>query len=406
MPVDQTKSVPAYSGARFDSGGFCLTHSDVRLCRLTVEGNYKTIRKICFKCGSGGLMMTNRHAQKATLHKFRKKSLPHREMPSAELLSASDGDRSGAEGRRSKKKERRSSQYPSAGARQHNSQDLTARKTARSKRRSTSPYRKGCDERRGRTLSPLRKILHNSKRQARPSSSEEVMKKKLTKEKIQELYGLMPPLYKQSGIKAGSSRGDGQSSNDKGNQNRKSSKRPTKQNMPFDRSGYCRAHPEVRLAKKDSKGDWNVVSSVCPQCCVSAVLALNAEQATTLESSNQLKKANANECSAKGSRELVSKVSTITDQYYHTEPTTPSSSTPLSPDSPSRPAFSTDYFTSGNRNILGLALDIYRGERMVTELNKLCMSEKTAKHRIDSSARRSNKGWDPSQSEEPPSRRL
>mmetsp|Transcript_38440 Transcript_38440/g.69284 ORF Transcript_38440/g.69284 Transcript_38440/m.69284 type:complete len:266 (+) Transcript_38440:209-1006(+) len=257
MHVVQNKSAPAYNGARFDAGGFCVAHSDIRLSRL-INGKYKIVRKICFKCGSATLM-NNGHSQKTKLHDYRKKS----NVPS-EVITAGNSIRIDA-GRHAKRNERCNSREPPVRAERRNIQDPHARK-----QHSNSPACKGDNgRRRGRTISPLRKSLPKSPN--RPSSWSGVVKKKVTDEKIKELMHLMPPLYRSS-TKAHSSTRDRQSSGVKGSKNYKP-RQPVKPEMPFDGNGYCRAHPEVRLAKKNPKGDeWEIVSGVCPQCCVSAAI--------------------------------------------------------------------------------------------------------------------------------------
>ena len=83
------KGTPAYTGARFDVNGNCLSHSDVRMCRLTNDGQYKIVRKTCHKCGSAAFMTSSRKI-KTSVHGYKKKGLRHREIPS-ELLTAGDG---------------------------------------------------------------------------------------------------------------------------------------------------------------------------------------------------------------------------------------------------------------------------------------------------------------------------
>lgn len=415
MHGPQTKNAPAHNGARFDPEGFCLTHNDVRLCRLASDGKYKLVRKICFKCG------TNGHVQKTKLHEYRKKSMPHREV-SSEFVSAGDSSNrtSGGGGRRSSKKAER---RPDRAQRRRNIQNPPARNaTAIRPRRSISPINRNGDRRRGRTLSPLRKSLPN-KSSIRPASSDEVMKQKITRGKINELMDLMPPLYRPSSTKASSAMRASQQSNTPGGRGgtSKSSGPSAKQKLPFDRNGYCKSHPEVCLAEKDPKGGgWNVVrvSGVCPQCCVSAVLACKEHQSSITHSTsgtpNLIKKSSTKSNAKKSSTtdsddSLIGKVlmTTTSDESHQTAPTSPSSSYPSTPESGSKPAFSAEYFTSANRNIIGLALDIQRGERIVAELNT-ALSEATIKHRNVGDVRRSirARARDPCPCKEPPGRRL
>jgi hypothetical protein len=46
---DAQQTLPAYPGARFNSSGFCMNHSNVRLCTVTDEGKYKILRKDVFQ---------------------------------------------------------------------------------------------------------------------------------------------------------------------------------------------------------------------------------------------------------------------------------------------------------------------------------------------------------------------
>eukprot|EP00986_Skeletonema_menzelii_P000098 scaffold13_cov137-Skeletonema_menzelii.AAC.4 len=71
-------STPAFPAARFNSSGFCINHSNIRLCTVTDEGKYKILRKVCFKCGSSKLRNSYRVN---TLHGNAKKVIPRREAP-------------------------------------------------------------------------------------------------------------------------------------------------------------------------------------------------------------------------------------------------------------------------------------------------------------------------------------
>lgn len=81
------QSAPAYSGARFDINGFCITHSDVRLCRVTETGQYKIVCKTCFKCGSSALE-TDAHKQRTNVHGYERRASAPREVPPSHLLTA------------------------------------------------------------------------------------------------------------------------------------------------------------------------------------------------------------------------------------------------------------------------------------------------------------------------------
>ena len=333
----QANSAPAYKGARFNSRGFCTSHSDVRLCRIAADGSFHIIRKTCFKCGSAGLAG---HAKKTKLHGCRKKPLPHRQVQS-KLLSADSSTRS---------------------------------------RRSSSPTHKDGSRRR-RTLSPPVHKIYTQTIPSRPVSSSEIMKPKITAEKISQLMKLMPPLYQsQASRPISTTKEDSQQHT----LPRQSSTTTTTQKLPFDKNGCCKAHPNVQLTKKNPNGGWTVVSGVCPQCCVSAVLDL----------------ANNHEQDSNKNEDLIGKVFTMTilenDSHQVTQPTASSSNSGSylsTPDSVPKPAFSTSYFTSTNSNILGLALDIQRGENMVKQLNKSGLSEKG--HESETTLKHMNRAPDP-----------
>lgn len=103
---DAQQTLPAYPGARFNSSGFCMNHSNVRLCTVTDEGKYKILRKTCFKCGSSSLR-NNSYTLVNTLHGHgnAKKDIPSRELPkglfSATASSSDGGSGSGAKDQQS-----------------------------------------------------------------------------------------------------------------------------------------------------------------------------------------------------------------------------------------------------------------------------------------------------------------
>lgn len=167
MLTQTPKSTPAYSGARFDKNGFCLAHQDVRLCSITSNGQYKIVRKICFKCG-GAALVANPSNQNMNVHGYQKKTLPHRGRQS-DLLTAGDG--SGRDRRRNSKIiEHDSPQNPS----------------------------------RERTLSPRRsKNIRKSRSKLVPASTSQ-LPKKLSDENIKELQNIKPPppLFTKSSSKS------------------------------------------------------------------------------------------------------------------------------------------------------------------------------------------------------------
>jgi hypothetical protein len=232
-------NIPAYKGARFDADGFCLAHSDVRLCRLTQNGQYKIVRKTCYKCGSAALM-TDPHAQKTNVHGYKKKGVSHREMPS-ELLTAK-----GAGG--------------DDGHRQH----------AKQRERS-------CPRQRARTLSPRRRGRSKSTPRSspkKPLSKSHVMQRMAT-ETIRDLIQIKPPFSRAS-----SKDGDGRAAKkDKGRKHSNSTKGRAEDEKEgrgqsealrmCEGVGRCRVHPEVQLSiTRITTGDgkWKIVKEICPHC--------------------------------------------------------------------------------------------------------------------------------------------
>eukprot|EP00984_Skeletonema_dohrnii_P001789 scaffold590_cov100-Skeletonema_dohrnii-CCMP3373.AAC.2 len=82
--------IPAYPGARFSSSGFCINHSNIRLCTVTDEGKYKILRKVCFKCGSSSMRNNYRVT---TLHGNAKKIIPVREVQKGMFSATTSSDR-------------------------------------------------------------------------------------------------------------------------------------------------------------------------------------------------------------------------------------------------------------------------------------------------------------------------
>lgn len=409
MHVVQNRSLPAYDGARFDVDGFCTLHSDVRLCRPSDDGKYKIVRKMCFKCGSATLArhMHSRGNRRMTLSsrdvpneavesRGRRRRTTLSRVVQSEVLAA--GDVNKTERRQPTTAERRSSQDlaartkrsppldrkgnsrrirrnslslrpkspPTSQNRRSSVSMVTSTKVAadlvpqpktsegvpsgklgqcsgvatnKSNKCSQAPGRKGESRRTRRHSISLFSTPSLMASQNRPPAMLEKAKKKVTNEKIKELMYLMPS--------PGTSSKDG----------------PSKSSVPFDGNGHCRAHPEVCLAKKKPDGGgWEIVSGVCPQCCVSAVLA--CQQRRPLVENNKPELA---EKSYPGdAKELIGKVLTMRScASDETCLTTESSSNSGTAGFMPRPAFSVDYFSSTDRDILGLALDLERSERMV-----------------------------------------
>src|SRR6056300_187671 len=88
---------PAYTGARFNSLGFCISHHNVRLCTVSSGGKYKILRKICPKCGSNSLRSNLTRFRVNTLHGLGKKELPTREVPKDKLSAIEGGSGGGGD---------------------------------------------------------------------------------------------------------------------------------------------------------------------------------------------------------------------------------------------------------------------------------------------------------------------
>ena len=211
------KGTPAYTGARFDVNGNCLSHSDVRMCRLTNDGQYKIVRKTCHKCGSAAFMTSSRKI-KTSVHGYKKKGLRHREIPS-ELLTAGDGG----------------------------------------SRPSTPSTPKNF--RRARTLSPRRSRTQKSPTK-KPLSTSHVLPK-LSNNEMKALMHIKPPFMKSpSNVSCSHS-----NSNSTRKSGGSSSKKQEKINI--NGIGHCNIHPNVELAitrTKKSDGTWDVEKDACPSC--------------------------------------------------------------------------------------------------------------------------------------------
>jgi len=66
------RAEPAFPGANFDIEGYCVVHNSIRLSELKKDGNYRTIRKLCPKCGSTGMPAHNRPVT-SRIHGYKKK---------------------------------------------------------------------------------------------------------------------------------------------------------------------------------------------------------------------------------------------------------------------------------------------------------------------------------------------
>ena len=248
-------AAPAYNGAKFDIDGFCRVHADIRMCTVTEDGKYKIVRKLCSKCPNSGAR-SNSHRSK--LHGYRKTPIPQRVVPNQHQhhhhhhhhATKSSNATHYIRGEQIKIIDKPFNSPP------------------------PSPRRKVGQRRRRRTLSPVRRsIQKGSSVHKPPASTGTSCKKKVTEEKLRALMNLMPPLHcgPNSSKGVSSSRKDRQSNGLRGSLQGKPGQ-SYKAEMPFDGNGYCRAHPEVQLAEQNLKGEWHVVSGICPQCCAFFVM--------------------------------------------------------------------------------------------------------------------------------------
>lgn len=260
MRGEEREAAPAYPSAKFNADGICIIHSTIRLSKLAPDGTYKTIRKICPKCGAA-----TSQGVKAVLHEQRKMNekrkkelrVPRRGSATGDSVR-DDNSGSGCASGGSRGKTNQGRKKSNKG--QPDRYDARAHTNTQGSD-SSSGHKNKCATRRSRrktvscqtvtSSAPSSPINRGAKIPPRPSSSSEAVKKKVTAAKIEELVQLMPPLY----------------------QERK------KKKLPFDENGCCRAHPEVQLAKKIDHADgWEVVRGVCPMCCCTAVLACQQDR--------------------------------------------------------------------------------------------------------------------------------
>lgn len=214
------KSIPAYKGARFDAHGFCLVHSDVRLCQITSNGQYRIVRKTCFKCGTAAFM-TDAHMQKINSHGYKKKSLQQRGIPSKLHAATLYVD---------KRKQHRSHAHH------------------------------GNSNRRARTLSPHHRRRDSPRSQKKTLSKSHVMQQ-MSNDQMKELMKIQPPLFAKS-----SSKGSGHN-NATNNEEKFANKDDRKRS--YEGHGHCHAHPEVCLdvhRRVMSNGEWRISKDVCPRC--------------------------------------------------------------------------------------------------------------------------------------------
>ena len=406
----QSKSInaapPAYSGARFDVEGFCIAHSEVRLCKPTRDGDYKTVRKACYKCTTTAcaLLINDDPKNSKKLLGFRKKPMHHRVVPNSVQVAGnnqsciSDISLSTAsllDGLRS---------INGGHNKRYGWSNTTARRGSSSSKPPTGKVEK-CSERRGggRALSPIRNPPRSPTRE--PSTPESGKKEKMSEGKRRELINLMPPLCKMN--TAGSSNRLATQPSSGTGVNKRSSNKSTvtrSKSRPYDEKGYCKSHPEVRLAEKNIKtGKWTTVSGVCPQCCVSAVLAVKEKEAA---SSSTISKAKPKKSSTKAAKNdnlmlLVQKASYSDVSHLTQSTSTPASSHFSTPESMARPALSAKYLSSGERYFVDLPLDIInKDEQKQSKSSIRRLSETTMKHsNVERVKVITNKGRGPSHAE-------
>ena len=253
------KATPAYKGARFDTHGNCLTHIDVRLCRLTSNGQYKIVRKTCYKCGSAALMNeAANNNQGGGIHGYKKKSVVHRTIPS-ELYSGHHHRHHDRE------KSKRCDPKPSPSSPVIPKKDRL--------HYGDNPAR---TRRRGRTLSPPR----GSKGAPKPPLSKSHIIPKISKTNdalIKELLHIKPPFSKKVS-KGSASHSSTTRSSLKEKPNYPSAIKNDAVNLDQGVSraqttaqgiGHCQIHREVALSIRRTtmtNGQWRINKDVCPIC--------------------------------------------------------------------------------------------------------------------------------------------
>mmetsp|Transcript_19799 Transcript_19799/g.41725 ORF Transcript_19799/g.41725 Transcript_19799/m.41725 type:complete len:416 (-) Transcript_19799:71-1318(-) len=245
--VPKKCTTPAYKGARFDTEGFCVTHSSVRLCRITDNGQYKIVRKTCFKCGSAALM-TEPHVQKTTAHGYKKKGVMQRDVPS-ELLRA--GGHNAARG---------------GGGDSGHSHNRDSKRI--------DPCRQGAgivqdkqlqQRRRARTLSPRPSTI--TRRSPRERLFQSNILQKMSHGTMKGLImDLKPPLFSNNFAAPSSSEQRPSKDNTTLSKQDNNKKTTTKCSEGV---GHCRLHPQVQLGIRRTKlsdGKWEITKDVCPHC--------------------------------------------------------------------------------------------------------------------------------------------
>eukprot|EP00985_Skeletonema_marinoi_P000866 scaffold353_cov161-Skeletonema_marinoi.AAC.8 len=197
--------IPAYPGARFNSSGFCINHSNIRLCTVTDEGKYKILRKVCFKCGSSSMRNNYRVT---TLHGNAKKVIPVREVQKGMFSATTSSDRGRQSGGGASRRMSMSGDQNSNSTAKKSPSPLEVRqrrKTNESRERSTIKMKDEVGTKKDRisrstepTTSPqLRRQLERSTRRSRSRSLSTTSTSRTVASSLSlspsDLSGLYPP---------------------------------------------------------------------------------------------------------------------------------------------------------------------------------------------------------------------
>jgi ribosomal protein S27AE len=161
--VERTE--PAFPGANFDIEGNCVVHSSIRLSELKKDGNYRTIRKLCPKCGSTGMPAHNRPVT-SRIHGYKKKEGSHGS-GSNEMSGSGSGSGSGNP---TEARDSSGDEPPKKGLQRQRSIDPPAKNRTLEKRSSHGDRRKASSTKVANTtpIPTTQVVVHEKKRQPAP----------------------------------------------------------------------------------------------------------------------------------------------------------------------------------------------------------------------------------------------
>jgi len=259
-----TKRRPAFSGACFDSDGFCLAHGDVRIAKRLEDGGFKTLRTTCYRCSltrsstsvfpmgmvarntqSGGFRPASNESSriKATSRGRSSDRRTHRQRIDGDFRIREDSLAATERHNVRKKPTRRRSTMSN---RSFAVTTLDGSVPSRRSRRSTvdvpqRPVEIGQDRRLPMVKSGNWDIWKADKLRAK--STEDKPKQSLR----DQLKSLLPA---KAAPRNSCQIGHIQDAS----------------SLPFDCRGYCTIHKSVRLATKSRGGKWTTILASCPIC--------------------------------------------------------------------------------------------------------------------------------------------